>query len=309
MKHLAFDDFVRYAIPSRISVSTILHRNFAAEVVATGSYQIDLGASHFCRKSLITLFAMSGPSKTTIIFVPGAWHGPEWFDQVAKKLQAVGYQTDYVTLASVGPKEHLPNMQPDVEIIRQHIIKAADKGQKVNLAMHSYGSVPAMDAAYGLDYRTRQAAGKSGGVTHLFFISAFIIPAGQSLITAFGGNPLPWFDISADQKEVNPINPEEIFYNDLPPEQVKQCVAALKPFSYSCHHSPLTHATWQTIPSTYLFCSKDNAVPTFVQELMVNEFAKGVEIRVEKVDSGHSPFLSKPDETAIAIQRAAELPV
>lgn len=252
---------------------------------------------------------MSDPSKTTILFVPGSWHGPQWFEQVITKLQAAGYQTDTVSLASNGPKEHVSSMQPDVEIIRQHITEATDAGQKVVLAMHSYGSLPSMDAAHGLDYKTRQAEGKSGGVTHLFFICAFIIPAGVSLIQAFGGNPLPWFDISADQKEVNPIKPEEIFYNDLPPEQVKECVAALVPFSYACHSSPLTHATWQTIPSTYLFCSKDNAVPTFVQEMMVNDFAKGVEIRKEHVDASHSPFLSKPDETAAAIQRAAEITV
>lgn len=252
---------------------------------------------------------MSDPSKTTILLVPGAWHGPEWFDQIAKKLSDAGYQTDSVHLPSVGPKEHLANMQPDVDVIKQHILKAADAGQKVVLAMHSYGSVPAMEAAYQLDYKTRQAAGQPGGVTHLFFMSAFIIPPGASLIAAFGGNPLPWFDISADQKEVNPINPEEIFYNDLPPELTKRCVASLRPFSYSCHHSPLTHATWQTIPCTYLHCTQDKAVPTFVQDMMVNDIAKGVHIRRETVDSSHSPFLSKPDETAAAIQRAAEIAV
>lgn len=252
---------------------------------------------------------MSDPAATTILFVPGAWHGPEWFDQVINKLKAAGYQTDYVHLPSVGPKEHLPNMRPDVDVIRRKIEKAANAGQRVVLAMHSYGSVPAMEAAYQLDYQSRQAAGQPGGVTHLFFISAFIIPPGASLIAAFGGNPLPWFDISEDQKEVNPIKPEEVFYNDLPPELVRKCVASLRPFSYSCHHSPLTHATWQTIPCTYLKCTLDNAVPTFVQDMMINDIAKGVNIRTETVESSHSPFLSKPDETADAIRRAAEVAV
>lgn len=252
---------------------------------------------------------MSDPAATTILFVPGAWHGPEWFDQVIGKLTAAGYKTDSMRLPSVGPKEHLSNMQPDVDVIRQHILKAADAGQRIVLAMHSYGSVPAMEAAYQLDYKSRQASGRPGGVTHLFFISAFIIPPGASLIAAFGGNPLPWFDISEDQKEVNPIDPEKVFYNDLPPELVKKCVASLRPFSYSCHHSPLTHATWQTIPCTYLKCTLDNAVPTFVQDMMINDIAQGVQIRTETVESSHSPFLSKPDETADAIRRAAEIAV
>ena len=79
---------------------------------------------------------MSLPAKTTIILVPGAWHGPEWFDQIDTRLQAAGYQTSRVTLPSVGPKEHLANMQPDVDAIRQQIETAADAGQKVVLVAH-----------------------------------------------------------------------------------------------------------------------------------------------------------------------------
>lgn len=254
---------------------------------------------------------MSDLSKTTILFVPGAWHGPEWFSQVEKILQSSGYKTDHLDLASVGPKVHLENAQPDIDIIAKHIDTALDAGQKVVLVMHSYGSVPAMDAAYGRDYATRKAAGKEGGVTHLVFMAAFVIPAGASLIAAFGGNPLPWFDISDDGKEVNPIDPAKVFYNDLEPELVEKCVKSLKSFSYSCHHSPLKHDTWSTIPSTYLRCEKDNAVPPFVVDLMLNDIAggKGVKLRQESLDSGHSPFLSKPQETADAIRRAAEVAV
>ena len=248
-------------------------------------------------------------SSTTIIFVPGGWHTPECFDDVAERLSETGYQTNYVRLASVGPKEHVKSIQPDVDVIRSHVEGAVNQGQKVVMVMHSYASVPTCDAVYGLEYKTRQAEGKEGGVTHLFFMSAFIIGGGMSLLDAFGGNDLPWWDISEDKLEVQPIKPEEIFYNDMPEDLQKSAIASLKSFSYQVFHSKMQHASWQVIPSTFLYCSQDKAIPPFIQEMMVKEVAKGYEIRTETVDAGHSPFVMKAEETAAAIRRAAELPV
>lgn len=246
---------------------------------------------------------------TTIIFVPGAWHSPSCFDKTASLLRDAGYKTDYVYLASVGPTTHLKNFDPDVDVIRKHILKALDADDKVILVVHSYGGIPTSQAVQGLDYKTRQGEGKKGGVTHLFFCCSFIIPQGKTLIEAFGGNDLPWFDVSGDKMEVNPMTPETIFYNDLPEDVVQKMKADLKPHSYQTFHSKLEYAGWQSVPSTYFYCLQDNAIPMFVQKLMVEEFAKGTEIRTDTIDASHSPMLSKPKETAEAIKRAAELPV
>lgn len=252
---------------------------------------------------------MAITNDTTIIFVPGAWHGPEGFTKVAHKLKEAGYATDFVELASVGPKEHLKDMQPDVAVIRKHVQTALDQGRKVVMVMHSYGSLPSQEAVVGLDYRSRQAQGKSGGVTHLFFMCALIVPQGETLISAFGGSPLPWFIVSDDQLQVDPATPEHMFYNDLPDDLIKSCVAELKPFSYQAMNSPVNAASWKVISSTYLYTLQDNALPMSVQKMMVEETAAGAGIRTEVIDASHSPFHSKPDETAAAIQRAAELPL
>ncbi|KAI5362053.1 putative alpha/Beta hydrolase [Septoria linicola] len=102
-------------------------------------------------------------SSTTIILVPGAWHKPDCFPP-----------TVLVSLASVGPQEHLKNFNPDVDVIRKHIEAAADAGQDVVVVAHSYGSIPTSEAIKGLDLKSRQAAGKKGGVVHFFFLSAHI---------------------------------------------------------------------------------------------------------------------------------------
>lgn len=247
---------------------------------------------------------MSNSTKT-IIFVPGAWHGPEHFDQVAGKLQDAGYQYVGITLKSNHTGEPLKDFTPDVEDIRAEIDKAADAGQEVIVVGHSYGGIPASQAIQDLDLNTRKASGKPGGVSHLFYLASFIIPEGSTLIGAFGGD-LPWFDINESRTIVNPMTPIQVFYNDLPEDEAQRCVETLRPFSYQCMHSKLDYAAWKHgVPTTYLYTLQDQAIPMFVQKMMVEETAKGYDLRTDTVDASHSPFLSKVDDTANAIRRAA----
>ena len=46
-------------------------------------------------------------------------------------------------------------------------------------------------------------------------------------------------------------------------------------------------------------------IPLPIQKMMVEGTAKGTGMRTESVDASHSPTLSKPDEVAAAIRRAA----
>lgn len=139
---------------------------------------------------------------TTIIFVPGAWHSPDCFDPVIERLNKSGYITDKVHLPTVGPEKHFLDFTPDVTEIRRHILHAVDAGQKVVVVVHSYGGIPANEAIEGLDYSSRQKQNQKGGVVHLFFCCSFVIPEGQSLISAFGGNDLPWFEVANDRLSV-----------------------------------------------------------------------------------------------------------
>lgn len=244
-------------------------------------------------------------SSRTIIIVPGAWHGPEHFDKVAKKLEIAGYPTVCVTLKSVGAEEPLTDFWPDVEAIRAEISKVADAGQEIIVVAHSYGGIPSSQAIEGFDINSRKAAGKLGGVVHVFYLAAFLIPEGVSIDKAVGGDA-PFYDVNAERTLVNVINPEEVFYNDMPEDLVKECVASLRPHSYRCMHSELQWAPWKNgVPASYLYALKDQAIPIWLQRKMVEGFAKGYAIHTETVDASHSPFHSKVDETVYAIRRAA----
>lgn len=242
---------------------------------------------------------------STIVFVPGAWHSPECYRRVIDQLEAEGYETDLVHLSSVGPTEHLPDFSADVAQIRSHLERLVDAGKKVVLVVHSYGGVPSSEAVKGLDCDSRQNNGQAGGVAHIFFCCSFIIPEGKSLLGAFGGNDLPWFNVSADRLEVNPDRPDEVFYNDVSEEDAQAAVKSLRPQSYRTFLSPCTYAAWKEVPSAYLYCAQDNAIPLGIQKMMVEDWAAGYPIHTEFLDASHSPFLSKPTEVTTVIRRAA----
>jgi pimeloyl-ACP methyl ester carboxylesterase len=61
-----------------------------------------------------------------------------------------------------------------------------------------------------------------------------------------------------------------------------------------------------TIPSVYLICEDDIAMPVCVQENMVRQAQDaGAPMTSERIRCGHSPFLSHPEETANFMMKAA----
>ncbi|KEF51510.1 uncharacterized protein A1O9_12427 [Exophiala aquamarina CBS 119918] len=240
-------------------------------------------------------------AKPVIVFVPGAWHPPTVFEPVTKRLEAAGYETKGVHLASVGAEVPLEDIEPDVKAIQSVIQSSADEGKDVLLVVHSYGGVVGSEAVQGLDKASREKAGKKGGVSHLYFCCAFALPEGVSLMDALQGKPLPWFDVSEDGKVVRPKTPIDVFYKDV--ENPEKYVELLKPHSYQTLASKVTYPGWKHVPRTYLYCEKDMAIPIHAQKGMVE--SSGVEWRTETVDASHSPFLSVPEEMANSIRRAA----
>jgi hypothetical protein len=56
--------------------------------------------------------------------------------------------------------------------------------------MHSYGELVGSNAiAKELSFSHRDAAGEPGGVVHLFYLAAFVLAEGQSVMGAFGESP------------------------------------------------------------------------------------------------------------------------
>ena len=241
-------------------------------------------------------------SKPTVVFVHGAWHTSECFSDVAKSLQGHGYHTVGVDLPSVGNPDTITSNEPDVEAVRTAIKKACDANQDVLLFMHSYGGSPGSSAVRGLTKKDREEQGKPGGVKQLVFCCAWMLNEGDNILQ--GTNR----QVANNPHDVlKGIGGPHALYSDLDEETQNHWVSKLQHQSFTAlYHSKITYAAWRDVPTTYILCQQDKAIPIARQEKLVSDArAKGANIRTEWLDASHSPFLSQPEAVVAAVRRAA----
>ncbi|TGO29599.1 hypothetical protein BPAE_0013g00510 [Botrytis paeoniae] len=246
--------------------------------------------------------------KPEFVFVPGAWHSPESFEPTTNILAAKGYKVHGISLKSVGASPHLEDFQPDVETIRNKIDSLLSTSTPLILVYHSYGGVIGSSA---LDTYIATLS-PTGLIRRLVYIAAFCLPKSASLMGALNHNPLPWWSISLDSRAVTCSDPYEIFYSDIPRNEAQKYVEMLKEHSYKTLDSPVTTEPWRHIPSTYIVCEEDKAIPLEAQLGMIRgaqEIAEGSFGTIERTNAGHSPFISQPEWLAEKLIKATENPI
>jgi pimeloyl-ACP methyl ester carboxylesterase len=135
---------------------------------------------------------MSSTDKPVFVLAPGAWHTPDCFQTTQDELHAQGWETRAVTYPSVGAEPPNKGLFDDAAAVRAEIQTLADQGRQVIVVVHSYGGLVGAEAVKGLGYKQRKAEGKTGGVTLLVYLAAFVTPRGASILKMLGGQPLPW---------------------------------------------------------------------------------------------------------------------
>lgn len=95
----------------------------------------------------------------------------------------------------------------------------------------------------------------------------------------------------------------EVFYNDLSDEVAEQSAKMTKKFATGFFKSEASYAPFKHVPSWYLICENDQAIPVVAQEAMTSQ--PGANFTIERCSASHSPFLSMPDLTAEFVRRAA----
>ena len=137
-------------------------------------------------------------SKPTIVFIPGAWHSPDSFQLARDALQARGWETEAVAFPTVGAEPPTKGVPDDAAAVRKVLETLAEQGKQIVLVVHSYGGVVGAQAVRGLGYKQRQKEGKTGGIITYLYLSAFVVPTGQSLLKMLGGNWLPWMRVEVN---------------------------------------------------------------------------------------------------------------
>ncbi len=216
-----------------------------------------------------------------VILVHGAWHGPWAWAEVIERLSAEGIRTVALDLPSKGTDTAaLGDMHGDAAVVRAAV---ADAGAPALVVAHSYGGLPVSEG--GAD------------AAHLLYVAAFMLEPGESLLGLRGGVDPDWWITSDDGRIVVPDDPKHVFYADCPADVAERAAAALLPQNKDVFRQELRSAAWRTVPSTYVVCGRDNAIPPALQELMSQRAGT-----VSHMDASHSPFLSRPGEVTAIIQ-------
>lgn len=131
----------------------------------------------------------------TILFVPGAWHGPDGFDAVRASLSSRNFPTVALALPSIGAEPPSKGLMDDTVFVQSEIKKLVNQGKRIVVVTHSYGGMVGAGAVKGLEYAERRKQGKHGGVIMLVYMAAFVASRGDSLLKMLGGNYLPWMKV------------------------------------------------------------------------------------------------------------------
>jgi pimeloyl-ACP methyl ester carboxylesterase len=232
-----------------------------------------------------------------VVLVHGAWHGAWCWEGVIAALADLSISAIAVDLpghgADLGP---LADLHGDADRVRQ-VLDAADgpSDRSIVLVGHSYGGAVVTEA------------GDHPAVAHLVYLCAFPLDSGESCANA-AAKEAATATISHEGRPdlgggmvggpggsvtIEPSRAAACLYNDLDDDTATRAVARLGPQSLLALQQTPDAVAWRTTPSTYVVCANDLAVHPDLQRLLAKRCTTTLEWQ-----TGHSPFLSRPDLVA-----------
>lgn len=144
-------------------------------------------------------------TKPTIFIVHGAWHSAAHFVPLISLFKQAGYPVICPTQPTYNCQPPTKTLYDDATFTRSILTDLIEKEQKeVIMIMHSYGGVVGTEAVTEeLATEVRQAKGLKGGVVRLLYMTAFVLPLGDSLVTTLGGTlpPIIKVEVRLSQSE------------------------------------------------------------------------------------------------------------
>jgi len=213
----------------------------------------------------------------SVVLVHGALHGAWCWDGVVTELRDRRVDATIVELP-----------------LTSHVDDVAAARRAIDL---SFGDVVVCGHSYGGCVISAAAAGVAA-VRHLVYLCAFMVDAGEDpvgMMFADGTSPM----LAALQVDdtgmftVDPATWHEVFYNDSDPAFAEAMSARQRPMPFGDSWVTAEPPAWRTVPSTYITCSRDNAIPLRLQQGMAAHATE-----VIGWDSDHSPWATRPGDIA-----------
>lgn len=230
-------------------------------------------------------------TRATIVLVHGAWHGSWCWEFLLPELLTRARAVRMVQLPTatsavpVGLREDAEHLSALLATIVGPVI----------LCGHSYGGmvISAADTA-------------RADVRHLVYLCAYMTEAGESLESSLrhAGERRPghWIRHFPDgSTRVDAARATRLFYEDCPDVTRTWALAQLQPHWGRCLSDCVDSPAWQRHPSTYVACDRDQVLAPQIQR---DTYSARAQHRLT-LASGHSPFLSQPQQLAQALASIA----
>lgn len=226
----------------------------------------------------------SEPGKPCIVLVHGAFVDGSGWAGVYQILRRDGYEVGIVQNPTLS-------LIDDVAVTRRVI--AAQKGPVI-LVGHSYGG--AVITEVGTDPK----------VAGLVYIAAFAPDKGESVASLIKdpppGTPVPPILPLQDgflllDKAKFPAS----FAADVEPTKATFMADSQVPWGVEALRGTITEPAWKAKPSWYLVATDDRMIPPPAQRFMSNRAGSSV----VEVAGSHAVYISRPDDVATLIKRAA----
>ncbi|MFN0090973.1 MAG: alpha/beta fold hydrolase [Acidimicrobiales bacterium] len=229
-----------------------------------------------------------------VVLVHGAFHGAWCWAPLQAALDRRGVPSYAVDLpghgASTAPLTDLAGNAASVAALLERL------GDEVVLVGHSYGGAVISEA------------GLSGRVAHLVYLTALVPDVGESahaqLISLPSGPPREaklFLRHGDDALAANPDLGREVFYNECAEPDRAAALARLCPQLKASLAQELTVAAWRSVPSTYVRCTKDNAIVLAAQDVLAKRCTS-----VATLEADHSPFIHAPEALAEVLAPLAQ---
>ncbi|KAI1251576.1 hypothetical protein MGN70_006144 [Eutypa lata] len=254
--------------------------------------------------------------ETTILLLHGAFHPTSVWDDLIPHLHKHGYRTLAPQLCFCGSGDERPitSWRACIDQIQTILSQETSAGRDVVLANHSLGGIGGCSAVQGFTAKDSSAVpeGGKGRVVGIVQVTATTVRDAEHahefyakrlgrdpsvLITPGGWTPAPPAEVS-----------KRLFYHDLAPQEADRWAARLLATSeYLYAHTEGVYAGFKDVPTWYVRCDRDLLItPPEQDEFVAIIREMNSDTTVRRLESGHSPMLSKPAELAGIIKEAVE---
>ncbi|MFD5573762.1 alpha/beta hydrolase [Streptomyces cadmiisoli] len=220
----------------------------------------------------------------------GAWHGPWCWRPADRQSSDIDIRTVVLPSSAQDPVTLGDHLYDDAQAVVE-VLKAVE-GPAVVVG-HSCGATPVTEAAATM-----------GNVKRIIYFTALMQDAGDFVLSLVGGTFPPYWKVHAQPDGAAGLGyfeagqPLDVLYGDVKPSLARRCVAMLARLSPASVPQSLTQAAWRTVPSTYIRCEEDAALPLALQQAMAAQAQRTLRMR-----SARSPFLSQPAALAADMLR------